>query len=111
EDAKELLKEFDSVAISHVRREFNKRADALCNEALDGKLGKTKPAAAPKAAASGSAKSPKKPVSDANVREDAIAILRSAAQGWASRGLGAVPPEAIWEQLWFVLEEGGVLKK
>jgi len=36
-EASELRKGFASVRISHVRREQNKRADALCNEALDGK--------------------------------------------------------------------------
>src|SRR5438445_696140 len=59
EDARELVKEFDSVAISHVRREHNKRADALCNEALDSKLGK-----AAKPSAEQGPKSPKKAVSD-----------------------------------------------
>ena len=106
EDARELVKEFDSVAISHIRREFNKRADALCNEAMDKQMGK-----AAKPASSQGPKPPKKAVSDGSVREDAMAILQSAAQAWASRGLSAVPPAAIWEQLWFVLEEGGVLKK
>ncbi len=110
EDARELVKEFDSVAISHIRREFNKRADALCNEAMDEQMGKAAKPAASQAASPGP-KPPKKAVSDGPVREDAIAILQSAAQAWASRGLGAVPPAAIWEQLWFVLEEGGVLKK
>jgi len=105
-EARELLKEFDALTISHVRRENNKRADALCNEALDGKLGKAKPAGVAPAPAA-----PKKPVSDAAVRDDAVAILRSAAQAWASRGLGAVAPELVWEQLWSVLEEGSVLKK
>jgi ribonuclease HI len=99
EDARELLKEFDSVAISHVRREQNKRADALCNEALDG----TKPKAAPTA--------PKTVVTDSTVRADAVEVLRSAAQAWANRGLGAATPEAVWDQLWSVLEENGVLKK
>ncbi|HEY3789859.1 MAG TPA: ribonuclease HI family protein, partial [Urbifossiella sp.] len=108
EDAKELLKEFDSVAIRHVRREFNKRADALCNEAMDRQSGKGANQSAAPAKAPGP---PKKAVSDGAVREDALMILRSAAQAWTSRGLGAVPPEAIWEQLWFLLEEGGVLKK
>jgi len=107
QDARELVKEFETVSIGHVRREQNKRADALCNEALDGKLGKSKPAAAAPAAP----KEPKRAVSDATVREDAVTILRSAAQAWADRGLAAVPPEAIWEQLWSVLEDGGVLKK
>ena len=34
--AKELAREIDSVGFHHVRREFNKEADALANEALDG---------------------------------------------------------------------------
>jgi ribonuclease HI len=106
-DARELLKEFETVSIGHVRREQNKRADALCNEALDGKLGK--PKASP--SASGAPKAPKVAVNDFAVREDAIMILRSAAQAWADRGIAAVPPEAIWEQLWSVLEESGLLKK
>ena len=94
------------MTIAHVRREFNKRADALGNLALDGKLGKGKSPVEAKAP-----KPPKTHVSDTAIREDALIILRSAAQAWASRGLGAVPPELIWEQLWSVLEEGGVLKK
>lgn len=105
QNARELVKEFETVAISHVRREQNKRADALCNEVLDGKLGK------PKTASPATPKQPKTQVNDSAVREDAVIILRSAAQAWAARGLGAVPPEAIWEQLWSVLEDGGVLKK
>lgn len=32
---RELLASFESASIEHVRREFNKRADALVNEALD----------------------------------------------------------------------------
>ena len=52
-----------------------------------------------------------KAVADSTVRDDALTILRTAAQAWASRGLGAVPPQAVWEQLWSVLEEGGVLRK
>lgn len=36
QEAKGLLNQFSSVKIVHVRREENKRADALCNRALDG---------------------------------------------------------------------------
>ncbi|HXD87008.1 MAG TPA: ribonuclease HI family protein [Urbifossiella sp.] len=104
EEARELVKEFESVSIAHVRREQNKRADALCNQVLDGQAGKSKK---PMAAAS----QPKTAISDAAVRADAIAILQTAAQAWASRGLAAVPPDAIWDQLWFLMEEGGVLKR
>ena len=34
EEAKRLMKQFQSVTISHIRREQNKRADELCNVAL-----------------------------------------------------------------------------
>lgn len=33
--ANELRRQFDSVTFRHVRREFNKQADALANQALD----------------------------------------------------------------------------
>ena len=34
-EAKRLLRGFSSVTIQHVRREFNKRADELANQAMD----------------------------------------------------------------------------
>jgi ribonuclease HI len=102
-EASELRKGFAAVRIAHVRREQNKRADALCNEVLDGKpKGAAKPGAAP---------APPAAASDARVRADALDVLRSAARAWADDGLAAAPVEAVWEQLWSVLEEGGVLKK
>ena len=71
DEAKGLMKDFASVTLTHVRREQNKRADELCNIALDG--------AKPKAPAA--AKAPKKPaatVGDGRVRDDALECLRSA---------------------------------
>ena len=50
-------------------------------------------------------------VSDVRVRGDAIACLESAAKAWAANGPANPRPEMIWDQLWFLLEEGGVLKK
>jgi len=35
DQAKILLTKFESFKLQHVRREFNKQADQLCNEALD----------------------------------------------------------------------------
>lgn len=106
DEAKGLMKGFASVALTHIRREQNKRADELCNIALDGaKPKKLAPAAGPTA--------PKKPaatVTDARVREDALECLRSARGAWA-RGEGVPSPELVWDQLWSILEEGGVLKK
>lgn len=34
-EVKELMEQFDEIAFSHVRREFNKAADALVNETID----------------------------------------------------------------------------
>jgi len=36
DEARSLLKQFSSTEITHIRREENKRADKLCNQALDG---------------------------------------------------------------------------
>src|SRR3954453_6137403 len=35
DEARKLMKEFASVTLQHIRREQNKRADELCNQALD----------------------------------------------------------------------------
>ena len=103
DEAKTLMKEFASVSLTHVRREQNKRADELCNIALDG----AKPKAPPAAKA---AKNPAATVGDGRVREDALECLRSAKAVW-SRGESVPSPELVWDQLWSILEEGGVLKK
>jgi ribonuclease HI len=111
QEAKRLARGFEKVTISHVRREQNKRADELGNSALDGRpyrRGEPPPPAVPRE---------RKPavlaatVTDSAVREDVLAILRSAAQAWASKGLGAAPIEAVWDQLWSVLQDGNVLRK
>lgn len=107
-EASRLRRGFDAATITHVRREQNKRADALCNEALDGKRKADAPAATPPEA---KPTAPAKVVGDSTVRADALLVLVSAAQAWADRGRAAVPPEAVWEQLWSILEDGGVLKK
>ena len=106
-EAVELRKRFDSVALKHVRREQNRRADELCNLVLDGKLspgGATAAVAEPKPPAVS-------PLSAATVRADAVECLRAAASAWASKGLAAVSPEQVWDQLWSILEDGGALRK
>ena len=122
-EANRLKRRFDAVTLTHVRREHNKRADALGNEALDGKRGRggvlSPPSLLGKGAGGlgegskrgGEKEEPAPNLSAATVRADAIEVLRSAAQAWAGRGLGAVPVEAVWDQLWSVLEDGGALKK
>jgi ribonuclease HI len=112
EEAKQLAAGFERLTITHVRREQNKRADEIGNEALDGRprrRGEAPPPPAP--AVPARPKQPAAAVTDSAVRDDALAILLSAAQAWAAKGVTAVPVAAVWEQLWSVLEEGGVLKK
>ncbi len=120
QEATALRRGFDKVSIAHVRRAQNARADALCNEALDGKprrRGEAPPAddAPPQPRQSSAPAKPPGPpkgsVGDDAVRADALACLSAAATAWAAKGTGAVPVEATWDQLWFILDEGGVLKK
>lgn len=106
DEAKGLMKGFASVTVSHVRREQNKRADELCNIALD--AAKPKPPAAPKPA--GKAKKPAGTVGDERVRADCLECLTSARACW-SRGEPVPSPAQVWDQLWSILEEGGVLRK
>lgn len=111
EEAQALLDEFASVRLKHVRREFNKRADELCNLALDGRLGADLPEATSSAAPSRLPAPSRDGISDTRVRDDAIECLRSAAQAWALHGPERPDPAIVWEQLWSILEEGDVLKK
>lgn len=106
-EAVHLRKQFASVTISHVRREQNKRADELCNIALDAQ--NKRPAATPTAPAL--PKPPAASVSDESVREDVLACLSAAAKSWADRGPSHPPVAQVWEQIWSILEEGNVLKK
>jgi ribonuclease HI len=110
EEANHLKRQFDAVTITHVRRAQNARADALCNEALDGKRGKDG-VGTPVAAAPASPVASTAGVSADTVRADAIECLTVAATAWAARGLGAVPVAAVWDQLWSILDDAGVLKK
>ena len=116
EEACALRRRFESVTITHVRREQNKRADAIGNEALDGrprKRGQPPPGALPlqNGLPSPPSFSGEGGSSDAPVRADAVQCLTDAAAHWAANGLKGLPPEAVWEQLWSLLEEAGVLKK
>jgi ribonuclease HI len=109
--AEQLIDRFDSVKLRHVRREQNKRADELCNIALDALSGQTStPHGPPKS--NTKAPKPAEKTSDASVRGDCVACLQSAAQEWAAAGTtDKLHPEQVWEQLWSILEDGGVLRK
>jgi ribonuclease HI len=110
DQARDLARRFPSVRFQHVRRDQNGRADALCNEALDGKRGAGGATRATKSAPAKAAKQAATPVAGAAVREEALACLHAAAEAWASGGTGAVPPEMVWDQLWSILEEHGALR-
>ena len=106
-EAQDLRRRFDRVTLAHVRREQNKRADELCNLALDGKPLDTKRApTAPKTASA-----PKVHASDARVRGDVLACLGAAANSWSANGPDQPPVALVWEQIWSILEDGNVLKK
>jgi ribonuclease HI len=101
EQACTLRQRFEGpVTIRHVRRAENKRADQLCNEALDGKRCAT-PRAATLAAEIA------KVAPQASLRSDALKCLHEAASTW-SRGGGEPTPEQVWQRLTEVLERHGV---
>jgi ribonuclease HI len=83
EQAQRLVGRFPGgVSFRHVRREHNKRADELCNLALDAPRGGARAPAMPSA-----------------LEEEALACLREAE---------ALPsPEAVWKQLVKVLRKHG----
>jgi ribonuclease HI len=104
--ARGLAAQIDQVTYQHVRREQNGRADRLCNEALDGPGAGPRPASGAKKAA-GPRVTPER---KGAVREDALLCLQAAAREW-SRGDATVPaPEQVWDQLWSILEENGVVR-
>jgi ribonuclease HI len=95
EQACQLRKRFEgTVTIRHVRRDQNKRADELCNEALDGKR-----CAMPRAA--------RIRAETTTLRGEALSCLREAAASW-SQGGGEPSPEQVWKRLTDVLERHGV---
>ncbi len=106
EQAKQLVRRLQSVSFVHVRRGQNSHADRLCNEVLDGAHRPAAPAGRNRKKSGGVA-----PARANAIREEAVACLRSAARAWA-RGDDRTPaPEAVWEQLWSILEEQGVVRK
>jgi ribonuclease HI len=106
EQARALAGRFASVRFQHVRRELNGRADALCNEALDGERGR----GAAKGVAPKPAKKAAAPATSASVRAEAVECLRAASEAWARDVAGALTPEMVWDQLWSILEEHGALR-
>jgi ribonuclease HI len=110
EEARELCREFEKVTIRHVRREQNRRADELYNEALDGFREPTpRPPAKPKpqAEAKQQGKASAEPAPVNAVREAALNCLRQAAAAWSNGTPEKPSPEDVWDQLCAILASGG----
>jgi ribonuclease HI len=107
EKAQDLADHFEKVDYRHVRREQNRRADRLCNEALDGAGSRPPPGGTGSKKPAGSRVSPER---QETVREEALACLRAAAAEWSRGNAGVPSPELVWDQLWSILEEAGVVR-
>jgi ribonuclease HI len=110
EEAQALAKEFASVEIRHVRREFNKRADRLCNEAMDEP---SEHLPLPTFAPTKTSAAPPRPAVDplADVRARAIKLLAKHAETWAEGDADDPDPAAVWDELWELLTRAGVVRK
>jgi ribonuclease HI len=109
EEASALARRFrGGVTFRHVRRGDNRRADELCNEALDGLRSATPRASDFAPPASAAVKPPAaKPPAGSTLREEAVACLRRAAEAWAG-GEDGPAPERVWEEVAAVLGRHGV---
>jgi ribonuclease HI len=103
EQAKRLASRFDSVTIRHIPRSQNVRADRLYNAALDR-------IAMPHDIARSRARQANPAGREAAVREEAVECLRAAAKAWARGNANDPKVELVWEQLWSVLEENGMIR-
>jgi ribonuclease HI len=103
--AKHMSRQFDLVTIRHVPRAQNSRADQLCNDALDGghrspRSAATQPKSSPKAR-----RSPRLQA----LHEEAILCLQAAAAAWAQGDPNIPSAEEVWNQIWSILEENGLV--
>jgi ribonuclease HI len=104
-EAAQLRRGFESATIAHVPRAKNSEADRLCNEALDGESRPASPAPRSKRATSTVSADRAR-----TIAEEAVACLQTAADAWARGNPDQPPAEDVWEQLWSILEEHGVVR-
>jgi ribonuclease HI len=110
EEATALCGRFaEAVAFQHVRREDNRRADALGNEALDG-LREPTPRASNTPRADGKSRTPPKPVAarlpSLSLRDEALTHLRHTFAAW-SLGVADPTPEQVWDEILALLKQHG----
>jgi ribonuclease HI len=110
DEAKQLCRRFDIVTIRHVPRAQNSDADRLCNEALDAQLAPAARGGAPPRSLDKNKKHAAFAFDPDAVREDAVACLRTVAGSWAHGNTEHPTPAQVWEQLWSILQEHGVLR-
>ncbi len=113
-EADKLRRAFEQVTFRHIRREHNKRADLLCNQALDAASGATPLRSAAAPAMNGPPRAledPRRRTLENLVRDNALACLRAGADSWARDKDGKLRPEHVWEQIWSIVVEAGILKK
>jgi ribonuclease HI len=104
--ASRLAREIGDVKIRHIYRDHNKRADRLCNEALDDRHSlpiieplSRKPASTSPATAAATPE--KSRAASADPRHAAgLAILRDAAAAWADDEDDAPTPEEVWNRIY-----------
>jgi ribonuclease HI len=108
EKASALAKAFASVEYRHVPRKQNKRTDALCNQALDESSASLVP---PRASAVRHHSAGPGADLPAGAREDVLECLRSAACAWSAGNPNVPRAEEVWEQIWSIVAEAGVLRK
>jgi ribonuclease HI len=104
QEARALVKSLRGGAeFQHVPRGANERADQLANQALDGDK---KPTATRTARKKPTAAAPERVEA---VRCDGLQCLRDAAAAWKRQDPQAPSVEQLWEQIWSVLEEHGIV--
>jgi ribonuclease HI len=106
EQARRLCQQFAQVTIRHVARSKNSHADRLCNEALDA-VGEGLPST------QGRERQRRSGRPDARMeatREDALQCLEAAAKAWSLGNPRNPEPQAVWEQLWSILEENKIVR-
>lgn len=111
DEAQKLRKQFEQVTITHVRREQNKDADKLCNEALDGRprrRGGTPIPTEPAPPRSRDAKRSAGPRAPQAVEAEAVALLNAVAKSWA-KGNDSPTAIEVWDRIWTILGDHRVV--